>query len=316
VSADAPYAPATPQPNSELVVTLIAATPGGLLPGVLKESAIYLRKSGGKSIRTGWLAEGEAADIFCAGLTANNLRSKLIVHLKDRPLDIIVQPVASRRKKFLVADMESTIIQQEMLDELADLIGKRDEVVTITQRAMNGEIDFAGALRARVTMLKGLAATVLDEAASRITYMPGAEELIATLRNQDVVCWLVSGGFTCFAEPVAAKLGFARIFANTLVVRDGIIAGEVEEPILDKNAKRAILEKGCSELGVSLGQTVAIGDGANDVPMLCACNEGGGMGVAYHAKPRVKEAVAYQVNQADLKALLYAQGHAANKAGC
>src|SRR5271168_4604123 len=148
------------QQNTELVVTLIAGAPTGLAPNVLKETAIYLRKSGGKALRTGWLAETEAADIFCAGFPADELRARVSSHLKDRPLDFIVQPVVTRRKKLLLADMESTIIEQEMLDELAEVIGKREEVAAITRRAMNGEIDFAGALRARVALLKGQPETI------------------------------------------------------------------------------------------------------------------------------------------------------------
>lgn len=298
--------------TDELVVTLVTA-PGGLPPTALKDTAIHLRKSGGKSIRTGWLAEGEAADIFCAGIAIEDLRAHLAAYLKDRPIDAIVQPIAARRKKLLIADMESTIIQQEMLDELADLIGKREEVASITRRAMNGEIDFAGALRERVAMLKGQPTAILDRAAERITFMSGAEELVATLKSQGVACWLVSGGFTCFAEPVAAKLGFARIYANTLILRDGVIAGEVEEPILDKTAKQTILERGCAEFGLALSQTISVGDGANDLPMLTACNEGGGLGFAYHAKPHVREGTPNQVNHADLKALLYAQGYGRDK---
>jgi phosphoserine phosphatase len=297
------------QHPTELVITLVASVVGGLAPVVLKDTAILLRKSGGKSIRTNWLEHSLAADIFCAGFTADQARAHAANYLKDKSLDIIVQPVATRRKKLLLADMESTVIQQEMLDELADLIGKRDEVVAITARAMNGEIDFAGALKARVALLKGQSESILTRAMERITPMPGALELVAALKLQGVSCWLVSGGFTCFAEPVAAKLGFDRVYANTLVVRNGVVTGEVEEPILDKIAKQQILEKGCAEISLAVSEVMTVGDGANDIPMLAACNNGGGLGVAYHAKSSVREAIPSQINHADLKALFYAQGY-------
>lgn len=295
-------------PDMELVATLVAGSPEKLSPEILRDAAAHVEKSGGKSVRAAWLAEAEAADIFCGGLTVEGLRAHLTVYLKEKPLDVIVQPVAARRKKLLLADMESTIIEQEMLEELAGIIGRRAEVAAITHRAMNGEIDFVGALRERVAMLKGQPVSILDHVAERMTFMPGAAELLAAMKAQGAACWLVSGGFTVFTDPVAAKLGFDKVFANTLVLRDGVIAGEVAEPILDKNAKKTLLEKACAELGLSLAETLTVGDGANDVPMLAACNAGGGLGIAYRAKPNVRAAIPNQVNHTDLKVLIYAQG--------
>ncbi|MDP9127127.1 MAG: phosphoserine phosphatase SerB [Pseudomonadota bacterium] len=292
----------------EYVVTLVASTPGGLVTGLVRDAAIHLRKSGGKGLRTSWLAEAEAADIFCTGFSGEQLRPLLLNHLQDAPLDILIQPASTRRKKLLVADMESTIIEEEMLDELAAVIGCGDAVAAITRRAMNGEIDFEGALRARIDMLKGQPTKLLDEVAERMTITEGARELVAGMKAQGAVCWLVTGGFTWFAEAVAAKLGFDRAYANTLVLENNVITGGVMEPILDRHAKKMILEKACAELGLTLQDTLTVGDGANDVPMLTACSAGGGLGVAYRAKPNVRAVIANQVNHTSLKTLLYAQG--------
>jgi phosphoserine phosphatase len=205
----------------------------------------------------------------------------------------------------LVADMESTIIENEMLDELAEFVGARAHVTEITRRAMNGELDFAAALAERVALLKGLPATVLDEAAGRIRYMPGARELIATLRQAGVQTALVSGGFTVFAEPVAAALGFDRVLANRLDVAEGKIVGTVGEPIVTRETKRETLMTLAAELEVPVAATVAVGDGANDLPMLLQA----GLGVAFHAKPSVAVAARYRLNHADLRGLLFAQGY-------
>jgi phosphoserine phosphatase len=212
-------------------------------------------------------------------------------------------------KKLLVADMESTIIEQEMLDELASDLGHGRETADITRRAMNGELDFATALYERVALLKGQPVSILERAAKRITFMSGAEKLLSVMKAHGAVCWLVTGGFGYFAEPVAQKLGFDKVFANDLIVHDDVLTGEVVEPILDKNTKKELLERACKELGLSMTDCLAVGDGANDIPMLTACNEGGGLGVAYHAKPKVREVVPHQINHGDLTTLLYAQGY-------
>jgi phosphoserine phosphatase len=229
--------------------------------------------------------------------------------LVGQSIDCIIQPAAGRRKKLLLADMESTIIEQEMLDELADTIGLRDKVAAITARAMNGELDFAAALKERAGLLKGLPVSVLDQVAKRMTIMPGAAELLAAMKQSGASAWLVTGGFACFAKPVADRLGFDRVFANELILCDGYITGEVAEPIVDKNTKKNLLSQASAELGLSLGETAAVGDGANDIPMLAACVEGGGLGVAYRAKPNVRAAIPHQINHSDLRALMYAQGY-------
>lgn len=245
-----------------------------------------------------------AVDVFFPGLPAVSLNPIA----NDLGADCLCQPVATRRKKLLVADMESTIIEQEMLDELAETIGLRDKVANITARAMNGELDFQAALRERVALLRGLPECVLNDVATRITLMPGAEALLRAMKTAGASAWLVSGGFTCFAQPVADRLGFDRVYANELLVKDGVITGEVGSPILDKNSKRGYWQQACAELGIRGDETATIGDGANDVPMLAACNEAGGLGVAFRAKPNVRAVVPNQINIGHLDVLRLAQG--------
>jgi len=223
----------------------------------------------------------------------------------ERPIDLLVQPAAGRKKRLLVADFESTIIENEMLEELADFLGMRAHVAEITRRAMNGEIDFLAALSERVALLRSLPASVLDEAASRIRLMPGAAALIATLRRAGVYTALVSGGFTVFAEPVARSLGFDRVVANRLDVADGKLTGTLMPPIVGGATKRETLLSLAAELGLGIEETMAVGDGANDLPMLREA----GFGVAFHAKPAVAAASRWRIDHADLTALLYAQGY-------
>ncbi len=192
-----------------------------------------------------------------------------------------------------------------MLDELADFLGLRPRVAEITRRAMNGEIDFVAALEQRVALLKGMPSAVLDEAAGRIRPMPGAGTLVATMRRRGARCALVSGGFTVFAERVAAALGFDHVVANHLEIADGHIAGTVRPPIVTRDTKRDTLIRLAAEQGAPLAQTIAVGDGANDLPMLAAA----GLGIAFHAKPAVVAAARCHIDHADLTALLYAQGY-------
>ena len=192
-----------------------------------------------------------------------------------------------------------------MLEELADFLGMRAHVAEITRRAMNGEIDFVGALTERVALLRGLPERVLGEAAARIRLMPGARALVATLRRHGVKTALVSGGFTVFAEPVAQQLGFDRIVANRLDLADGKIAGTVRPPIIGAQAKHDTLIALAGEFRLGLDETLAVGDGANDLPMLQAA----GLGIAFRAKPAVAAASRWRIDHADLTALLYAQGY-------
>ncbi len=276
------------------VATLVAGSDSVLTKYILEGLLASLPNA-----KSAWLQEDKAVDIFYDGTSAFPTIPNV---------DCIIQPAANRRKKLLLADMESTIIEQEMLDELADTIGIRDKVAAITARAMNGELDFRAALQERVSLLRGLPVCVLDDVAQRITYMSGAKELLAGMKAHGGKAWLVSGGFTCFAEPVAKQLGFDRVYANELIVRDGVITGGVGEPVIDKNSKKELLLKACAEYGLSLAETVTVGDGANDIPMLSTCNEGGGLGFAYHAKPNVRAVIPHQINHTDLRTILYAQG--------
>ncbi|HTW54618.1 MAG TPA: phosphoserine phosphatase SerB [Stellaceae bacterium] len=271
------------------IVTLIAA-PGA--ESALRECVDAL---GG---RADWLAAG-ACDLV--GFTEEAARVAIV----GQPIDIVAQPATGRRKKLLVADLESTIIENEMLEELADFLGLRGPVAEITRRAMNGEIDFVGALAERVALLRGLPDSVLGEAAARIRIMPGARALIATSRRNGVMTALVSGGFTVFAEWVAAELGFDRVVANRLDIADGKLAGAVRPPIVTAATKHETLLALAAELDIGLEATLAVGDGANDLPMLQAA----GLGIAFHAKPTVAAAARWRIDHADLTALLYAQGY-------
>lgn len=293
-----------------LVATLVAGSGAGLSPSLVQAFVDRLESAGAEDICRVWLEPEKAIDIFYQGADeAADYPPMAQQILADHRADCIIQPAAGRQKKLLIADMESTIIEQEMLDELAETIGLRDKVAAITARAMNGELDFAAALRERVGLLRGLPASVLDDVARRITLMSGADALLAAMKSKGASAWLVSGGFTCFAKPVAERLGFDRVFANELIIRDGKIAGEVTQPVLDKNSKKHLLGQAAKELGLSLQQTIAVGDGANDIPMLSACVEGGGLGFAFHAKPNVRAVIPHQINHSDLRTILYAQGY-------
>ena len=251
-----------------------------------------------------WLAEELACDLYFDGADLEHAEEKVRATLGAAPLDLAAQPAEGRLKRLLVADMESTIIEQEMLDELADFLGLREEMAAVTARTMAGELDFEDSLRARVAKLRDLPLERLEEAAARMTFMPGARRLVATLRSQGCVTALVSGGFTCFAEIVAEACGFDHVQANRLLHSGGRLTGEVAEPILGREAKLTALETTAAEIGCALSETVAVGDGANDLAMLQAA----GLGVAFRAKPKLRAAARYRVDHGDLTALLYLQG--------
>ena len=227
--------------------------------------------------------------------------------LAGRPVDVVVQPLAHRRKRLFLADMDSTMIGQECIDELADYAGLKAHVAAITERAMRGEIAFEPALRERVALLKGLPQTVAGEVIEkRIVLTPGGKTLIATMRANGAYTCLVSGGFTLFTQKIGAMIGFDEDRSNILLVDgDARLSGKVAEPILGKEAKLDTLHELQERLGLAPEETMAIGDGANDIPMI----EAAGLGVAYHGKPAVAEAAAARVDHGDLTALLYAQGY-------
>ena len=251
-----------------------------------------------------WLAD-DVCDLVLDATSPTRAEAAVRAVIGNAGIDVVVQPAINRRKRLLVADMESTIIENEMLDELADFIGRRQEVSEITRRAMNGEIDFTAALEARVRLLAGLPDHVLEEAACRIRIGVGARQLIATMRSTGAVTALVSSGFAIFAEAVAAELGFDHVIANRLDVTAGRIAGTIPPPIVTGESKRETLFALGAEHGLPLEQSMAVGDGANDLPMLAAA----GIGIAYHAKPAVVASARWRLDHADLTGLLYAQGY-------
>jgi phosphoserine phosphatase len=289
-----------------LVMTVIAG-PGaaGALTGLVTVLAASLPLTGTPD----WLSPDTACDLLIAGISPEDAEAIARRAIGGGAIDVVVQPAAGRRKLVLVADLESTIIENEMLDELADFVGRRADVAEITRRAMNGELDFVAALTERVALLKGLPATVLDEAASRIQLMPGARALLATSRAAGVRTAVVSGGFTVFAERIAVQLGFDRVVANRLDIAEGRIAGTVAAPIVGRDTKRDVLLALAEECAVARSATLAAGDGANDLPML----EAAGLGVAFRAKPAVAAAARWRIDHADLTALLYAQGYRAEE---
>jgi len=263
-------------------------------------SAADILKGAGSTVGApAWLAPGIACDLPFEGPAAPVTLSGV---------DAVVLPAEGRRKKLLVADMESTMIHNEMLDELADFLGLREKVAGITARAMNGEIDFAGALEERVGLLKGLPVGRLDEAATRIRYMPGGATLVATMQKHGAYCALVSGGFTYFTAMVRRTLGFDLDAANVLEHDGASLSGTVAHPILGKEAKLSTLQRLAGERGIAAADAVSVGDGANDLPMLKAA----GLGVAFHAKPAVAAQVPARIDHGDLTALLYLQGYRRN----
>jgi len=252
-----------------------------------------------------WLAPDEAASFDMLRMPAN--RWDIWAECQSMGVDLIIVPAQGRRKKMLLADMDSTMIQQECIDELADEAGVGDRVKDITARAMNGELDFEGALRERVGLLAGLDEAVIGQVlAQRITYMPGGKTLLATMKANGAYAALVSGGFTAFTSSVAQALGFDENRANTLLVEGGKLTGQVRDPILGKQAKVDALEGITARLGLAEADVLAVGDGANDLGMLHRA----GMGVALHAKPAVAAECDVRINFGDLTALLYVQGYA------
>ena len=248
-----------------------------------------------------WLDEGDALDLPVSGLAAQDARTLLEAALPH--LDIVAQPAhLPRRKALLIADMDSTMIQCECIDELADYAGLKPQVAAITEAAMRGELDFAEALKARVALLKGLPTATLDECRrDRVRLTPGAQTLVRTMAANGAHTLLVSGGFTAFTVPVAAEIGFAAQKANVLLAADNLLTGEVAQPIVDASTKRDSL----LSAGVPLDATLAVGDGANDIPML----EAASLGIAFHAKPKAAAAADAHVRHGDLTTLLWAQGY-------
>ncbi|SPJ22975.1 phosphoserine phosphatase SerB [Palleronia abyssalis] len=251
-----------------------------------------------------WLDPARAAEFTLEAVPEN--RWEVWAEAQKMGIDLCVQPAEGRRKGILIADMDSTMIGQECIDELADMAGVGARVKEITARAMNGELDFEGALRERVGLLEGLPVDVIEQVwAERITLTPGGPELIGTMRANGGYCALVSGGFTQFTQRVADRLGFDLHRANTLIEDRGALTGRVADPILGREAKVAALREICAARGIGLDRAMAVGDGANDLGMLQLA----GAGVALHAKPAVAAEVDLRINHGDLTALLFLQGY-------
>ncbi|MGV1756252.1 phosphoserine phosphatase SerB [Rhizobium sp. A22-96] len=285
------------------VATLIANPSNPVLVPAIAERAAEAAKASGLY----WLADGIACDIALrddADLQA--AEANILATIGNAPIDLVIQSAETRRKKLLIADMDSTMIGQECIDELAAEVGLKDKVADITARAMNGEIAFEPALRERVALLKGLPLSVVDDViAKRITLTPGGPELIATMKAKGYYTALVSGGFTVFTSRIAATLGFDEDRANLLLEENGVLTGFVEEPILGKQAKVDALNDIAEKLGISTDEALAVGDGANDLGMLQLA----GSGVALHAKPTVSAQARMRIDHGDLTALLYIQGY-------
>lgn len=275
---------------------------GALRQGDIAEARDRLAQAGCEPEDAVEIDAGKAADLF---FSVNPADARHALQAMEGGIDAIVQPVAHRRKQLLVADMDSTMITVECIDELADYAGIKAEIAEVTERAMRGELDFAEALKSRVALLKGLEERIIDVCRTeRVRIMPGAKALVRTMGSLGARTVLVSGGFTRFADPVGAEIGFGRVVANVLDVEGEALAGTVRFPIVDAVTKRTELEQAATEHGIARESTLAVGDGANDILMMQAA----GLGVAYHAKQKAREAADAEINHGDLSVLLYAQG--------
>jgi phosphoserine phosphatase len=287
-----------------LVATLICNPADPALDSSIVDGARAILPGAGPAR---WLFNEVAVDIpFTSEEPIGAIAGRLRAARGDLPIDIVVQPEIARRKKLFLADMDSTMIGQECIDELADFVGLKAHVAGITERAMRGEIEFEPALRERVALLRGLPVGVVDEVlAKRITATPGGRELVATMRAHGAYTCLISGGFSLFTDRVAAMIGFEENRGNVLLVEDGKLTGEVAEPILGRAAKLATLNELRESFDLDDLDTLVVGDGANDLGMI----QRAGLGIAYHAKPAVAAAAHARVDHGDLTALLYAQGY-------
>lgn len=284
------------------VATLIAA--GKLTDEVVREGIDRLAATGHDVGAPHWIDEHDAADIVFHGSLVS--ARKELALMDHGSLDIVVQPLGDRTKKLIIADMDSTMITVECIDELADYAGIKDEVAAITARAMRGELDFRAALAERVGLLAGMPeSTLVDCRIERVRLTRGARTLVQTMKAHGAYSVLVSGGFTAFAAPVGEAIGFDKVIANELEIANGKLTGKVREPIVDSSTKLETLKAEAAKHGLPLADTLAVGDGANDIPMITAA----GLGIGYYPHPSAGEAAAAVIRHHDLTALLWAQGY-------
>lgn len=290
----------------DLTLTLIVNPETASLDGsIVNQARDALNGLGAESAPAQWLSDGEACDVAFEGLNPEQAEAAVRHAFKNAPIDVIAQEAGSRKKKLLLADMDSTIVTGETLDELAEYAGLKDKIAAITARAMNGELNFIEALKERVGMLKGLDAKYLEDTLAQTDLTPGAKALVATMNANGAYTALVSGGFTFFTEAVGNDVGFAFNRGNTLHIEDGMLTGTVGEPIVDKDTKLNTLKELSAKKKLSLAQALTIGDGANDLPMLKAA----GLGIAFRPKPAVAAEARARLDHADLTGVLFAQGY-------
>lgn len=288
------------------VLTLIVNPERGELDdGIVGQAREVLNAQGVEIAPTAWLSEGEACDIPFQGTNHDQAQAAVAQSLEGWPVDIITQSSPHRRKRLLIADMDSTIVAEETLDELAAFAGCKDQVERITERAMNGEVAFRDALHERVALLKGMSADILATCLADVTLNPGAESLVRTMAANGAVTALVSGGFTAFTDHIRDRVGFASAKGNLLEIEDGILTGKVLDPIVTKDVKRETLIALADSNNIPMAETLAMGDGANDLPMLLSA----GLGIAYHAKPVVVESARACIEHTGLTTALFAQGY-------
>lgn len=289
----------------QFVLTLIAADGTALNAEMMEAVRSALRSLGAETGQPDWLAPDHACDLPFENISPDQADAATGSVIGNQRIDAIAQPTDGRRKSLLLADMDSTMVTSETLDDLAAQTGLGDVIAEITARTMNGELDFASSVKERVMMLKGLPISALDEAYKRIQISPGATTAVRTMKANGTHCLLISGGFTYFTSRIAEEIGFHEQMANDFIIEDDKLTGGVSDPVLTKDVKLDTLIARSGELGLPISASVCVGDGANDIPMLQAA----GLGVAYRGKPSVKKEIPARLDHADLTGLLFAQGY-------